>query len=222
MLRSLYPKIDWDRIRAVGFDMDGTLYDEFDFIAQVYLEIATLLAKASGWQVDAIYENMVSRWLEKGSSYPFIFDEAISRIGLSPSKGTLVETCLKTFRSFTPDLHLSPRVEMILNYAKTHHSVFLITDGSAMLQTAKIESLGLYQFFEAENIFISGKHGKNAAKPQLLCLNHIGMIRREGLSPSEIVYFGDRPIDQQFASAANFVFQPVKLMYPVENFKEND
>ena len=39
-MKSLFNKINWDEISYVGFDLDGTLYDEYDFIYNVYLEIS--------------------------------------------------------------------------------------------------------------------------------------------------------------------------------------
>ena len=31
-MKYLSKQIKWEEIRAIGFDLDGTLYDEFDFI----------------------------------------------------------------------------------------------------------------------------------------------------------------------------------------------
>ena len=39
MLNVLYPDIDWSHIKYIGFDLDGTLYDEFEFIVQTYKKI---------------------------------------------------------------------------------------------------------------------------------------------------------------------------------------
>ena len=74
MLNALYKDIDWSSITTVGFDMDGTLYDEYDFIKQVYSEINSQLI-----QNNEILLFMNQKWIEKGSSYPHIFDEAYER-----------------------------------------------------------------------------------------------------------------------------------------------
>ena len=47
MMKSLFNKINWDKISYVGFDMDGTLYDEYEFISEVYKEISKLLKPES-------------------------------------------------------------------------------------------------------------------------------------------------------------------------------
>ena len=74
MLSPLFKNVNWNHITSVGFDMDGTLYDEFDFIKQVYSEINKQLILN-----DSILSFMTERWLEKGSSYPLIFSEAYDK-----------------------------------------------------------------------------------------------------------------------------------------------
>jgi len=94
MMRSLYENVHWDKVKFVGFDMDGTLYDEYDFIVQVYKEIATLLDHDS-------YNYMCQRWLEKGSSFPFIFDETYDlSSSKSLSKDEFISKALNIFRNF--------------------------------------------------------------------------------------------------------------------------
>ena len=41
MLSALYPNINWSEIDCIGLDLDGTLYDEYEFIKQVYYSILT-------------------------------------------------------------------------------------------------------------------------------------------------------------------------------------
>ena len=72
-MNALFNNIKWNEVKAVGFDMDGTLYDEYEFISQVYSEINIRLINDL-----EVLRFMEKRWLEKGSSYPFIFQEAYS------------------------------------------------------------------------------------------------------------------------------------------------
>ena len=59
MLKSLFPRINWDAVRIVGFDMDGTLYDEADFISQVYCDIAKLLAETGHAEPEILHTWMM-------------------------------------------------------------------------------------------------------------------------------------------------------------------
>ena len=74
MLKYSHDNVDWNKIDFVGFDLDGTLYDEFDFISQVYRPIAIILAKATNNCPDAVYDRLLRRWTDMGSSYNKIFD----------------------------------------------------------------------------------------------------------------------------------------------------
>ena len=47
MMKYLCNEIPWERIKAVGFDMDGTIYDEYDFIYQVYQSIANTFSNSN-------------------------------------------------------------------------------------------------------------------------------------------------------------------------------
>jgi len=66
----------YTNLKAIGFDLDGTLYNEYDFVQQVYREIVRGLKLPAG-EGAAVLKFMEERWLEKGSSYPYIFQETL-------------------------------------------------------------------------------------------------------------------------------------------------
>lgn len=213
MLKSYYPHLDWQEIQAVGFDLDGTLYDEFELISQVYLPIAAQLAEACSASHEEIYHAIIARWLEKGSSYPRIFDEVLTGYGVTGSTANrVIEACLKTFRNFVPQLVLPARVATLLDLMASSRILFLVTDGSTQLQRTKIEALGLSRWFTPHNILISGTTGLSKPSEELLKL--IPVIQ-SGIQPSNIIYFGDRDIDQDFATNVKFQFQRVFCLTPV-------
>lgn len=199
--------IPWDKIKAIGFDMDGTLYDEFEFINQVYKEIANLLASGQD-KLDKIiiFQFMIKRWLEKGSSYPHIFKEALSLLECDDHiRYQKLESALLLFRNFKPSISLSSRFEFLLNELKFEKQLFLVSDGSSTLQWNKIEALKLLNFFERQNIFISGDHPLGFGKPSLMPLNFLKIFNSE-IECCEVVFIGDRKVDQDFANNAGFYF----------------
>ena len=188
MLKSLYPQIDWDSVDVVGFDMDGTLYDEADFIAQVYLPIAKILAAATRNEPEKLYCWMLKRWLEKGSSYPKIFSEAIGGSGFrGKDVDVLVGQCLQIFRYYEPRLSLSARTRTILDVLHTRYPLFMITDGSVELQKRKFASLGLSKWFKATDVAISGSYGTDFCKPSIKTLSNIRALEGEYL-PNRVVF----------------------------------
>jgi len=216
MLKSLYPSIDWDDVRIVGCDMDGTLYDEADFISQAYRPIAKLLTMSGHENADILHSWMFQRWLEKGSSYPHIFYEATSEAGVPKEKSTeMVEKCLDVFRTYRPELTLSHRVKTILDKLSMDYPLFLVTDGSVGLQQRKFDSLGLSRWFDYANVGISGYFGKEYCKPNLKVISHLQVLKKPYL-PRQIVYFGDRVVDAEFAANAGFQFVQVANMHFVK------
>ena len=61
MLKYLGQNHDWGTVQTIGFDLDGTLYDEYEFIAQVYRPIATILGNATKEEIGRMYEKLLHR-----------------------------------------------------------------------------------------------------------------------------------------------------------------
>ena len=210
-MKYMYPQIDWDSIRIVGFDMDGTLYDERDFIEQVYVPISEYLANICKGNTREIYKKMLDRWTEKGSSYPYIFSEILEEYNVQESgDNRIVAQCLTLFRSFNPNLTLSREVTLILEEFYRKYRLFLITDGHEELQAKKLLSMGLNNFFDSANIGISGVYGKGYQKPSTQIIRAIQVL--DSVNAEQVVFFGDRHVDEQFAKSAGFHFIKVKCM----------
>ena len=177
MPKFLFSQVDWDSIEFVGFDLDGTLYDEYDFIAQVYQPIAERLSQCVERDAEFIYQHMLQRWLEKGSSYNKIFEEILLEASLSASETEhVISQCLLDFRNFQPQLQLTKRVETILEWLSSRFSLFLVTDGNYALQQAKISSMGLTRWFSPDNISISGYFPGKISKPDVRMISQIKIL----------------------------------------------
>jgi hypothetical protein len=48
MMKYLSNSVDWEEVHTVGFVVNGTLYDEMEFISQVYRPISQIIADACG------------------------------------------------------------------------------------------------------------------------------------------------------------------------------
>ena len=213
MLSVLYPDIDWSHIKSIGFDLDGTLYDEFEFIVQTYKKI--ILENNKVFRIEdqtEILEFMAERWLQKGSSYNRIFEETFNQYATRDIslRKKFIDKALNIFRTFTPDMLLLERSSTILSYLKKNsYNLFLITDGNAGLQWQKICSLGLDRIFN-NNIFFTRKFGIEYEKPSIKILKYINISS----NPDQVVYVGDREVDKLFAENAGFKFLKVyNLIY---------
>lgn len=214
MLSVLYPNIDWKNIEIIGFDLDGTLYDEFDFIVQAYGNITDSLLKHFGNKKQPALNYMKTRWIEKGSSYNKIFEETYDRFVERNSlpKEQFIRRAVHLFRTTQPLLALPERTRWILDYCQKHYCLFLITDGNEELQKNKFKALGLRQFFKREETIFTGQLGKQFYKPSPQALDKLQIH----LNKKTTLYIGDRDIDKTFAGAAGLNFLPVYNMIPTK------
>jgi len=205
MLNAIYRKIDWDGVINVGFDMDGTLYDEYEFIEQVYSEINREIINDR-----KVLSFMLQRWLEKGSSYTHIFEEAYKLIDTSDyTQSEFIEHALSIFRTYKPQLMLTTRNQQLLQYFRSKFNLFLITDGNTELQQNKFHSLMLNKYFADNNVFFTGKYSPEYHKPNIKALDILGINHKKS------VFFGDRRKDKEFALSAGMQFQKVYNMVGV-------
>lgn len=199
MQKSLFNNIDFRNIDCVGFDLDGTLYDEKLFVEQVYKQISNL------YNLPKLYEFMINRWNEKGSSYPHIYEECYKKYYLelnNISCENFIENCLKNYRNFRPILQLSKNTLSFLEYCKNNFKTFLITDGTISTQKNKINSLDVEKYFDFK-IF---SNDYKTSKDNIILKDIIDF------SCKRVIYFGDRTVDKVFAEKNGFEFIKVKNM----------
>ena len=201
-MNALYKNINWNIVDTVGFDMDGTLYDEYDFIKQVYFEINTKLINDNN-----ILDCMLMRWIKEGSSYPYIFDEAYNMLKKkTKNRGEFIRASIDIYRNYNPKLSLSNRNMNLLKFYKNNYSLFLISDGNYHLQKKKYNALGLANFFDSSNVVFTGKYSSEYCKPNIKSLSLISV------DTSRSMFFGDRDVDMNFAITSNMQFQKVYNM----------
>lgn len=207
-MRSFIHRIKELNPRVVGFDIDGTLYDEFDFVSQSYKNVAAVMSKLLDVDRRKVYEDLCAEWLQFGSSVNIFQNVAQKYVDLFPEES--VQACIRSYREGFFELQLTRRTEYILNYLKNErYLLFLVTDGNSELQRKKINSLGLTKWFVKENIAVSGDYGRKYQKPSPYMASRIEALMS---SSSEVVYVGDREVDRSFAHSCGFEFIQVSNM----------
>jgi FMN phosphatase YigB (HAD superfamily) len=204
---------EWKNIKSVGFDIDGTLYDEFDFIDQVYEEISEIF-KDYVINIKEIKIKLLHIWLEKGSSYPYIFKEIVDELIIdSINKECLIDNCLRIFRNFVPNIQLTERAKFLLNDLSSSYELFVVTDGSSLLQWNKINSLKLDQYVSKKNIIVTGDYGILYSKPSTLSISKLHLFNNNRIDCKQVVFIGDREVDLRFADNTGFHFLDIKNLY---------
>lgn len=190
--------------KAIGFDLDNTLYDEYDFISQVYYKLSQIIAKEAHLEQDIVYNTLCCVWLQHDSKYPHLFQEAFTQLKITLND-SLKKELIQQYRNFSPDLKLSKRISFLLDQLSRQSKIlFLVTDGHILLQKNKIEALGLTRWFNGNAIWISEM---GYTKPSIEIASQISSIQT--ISPQDILFIGDHQVDEEFAKNCGFHFLKV-------------
>lgn len=136
---------------VVVFDLDDTLYNELDYLQSAYKSIAVFL-EPDNWK--PLYSRMFSMYRSKVNVFEFL-----SGFYKIDSKALI-----DMYRNHKPDIQLFDGVLDLLDAIKSKNGkTGMITDGRANTQRAKIESLGISEYFD--KIVISEEIGSE--KPSL-------------------------------------------------------
>lgn len=124
---------------------------------------------------------------------------------------------LQIYRSHKPTLSLSEDADITLKTLKTQGCVLgLITDGRSLQQRNKIKALGLYEYFEEENIVISEEFGSE--KPAFV--NYEYFMKRYPKIET-FVYVGDNP-KKDFLAPNQLGWQTICLLDNGQNIHKQN
>lgn len=171
-------------IKAVVFDLDDTLYDEFEYVSQAIQKVAVFLADRLPEQGQS--ERLHSRMLEllEKNGRGRIFDDICKEIGVE----TKIEELVEIYRGTKPVLRLYQDAELLLESLESRNiKTGLITDGCSQVQHEKIRALGLDERLDCVIATDDFGMSKPQTEPYEKCLAELGC------RPQEAVYVGDNP-----------------------------
>ena len=193
---------------SIGFDVDGTLYDEFDFISQAYRGVAGVIAEFANAPNADVYEALCREWKQFGSSKTTLFQDVYYMFS-DELPENFIKECVNAFRSEPIELSLSYEAKEMLNTLKSNNKdLFIVTDGNSDLQRKKIYALGLDRWFSEKNIAVSGDWGSQYQKPSPYMYQSV--LKRT--DNKKTVFLGDREVDKQFANNINSKFIQIKIL----------
>lgn len=197
--------------KVVVFDMDDTLYDEFDFVKSGFQTVAKYLATTYDLNEQILYEWMWNAVLENGRGA--IFDDLLKEFHLY--KRTLVKKCISIYRLHEPKLKLPTESEKVLQELSRDYVLFLVTDGNKIVQQNKITALKLDHYMK--KCYITYRYGRKHSKPSPYCFQLIA--RKENVDPSQIVYIGDNPT-KDFIGIKPLKIRTIRIMTGQHKNKE--
>lgn len=127
-----------DRQTVMVFDLDDTLYQEYDYARSAFREIANKMDHNS----DTLVSEMMTN-LKLGKN---VYFELKKKYG---SKVMGLDFFLELYRNHTPDISLDNETRAFLHKVKQSEIVTgLITEGRSYTQRNKLASLGLKNYFD--------------------------------------------------------------------------
>lgn len=166
------------------FDMDDTLYPEFDFVKQGFKHVANFVEETFGLSSESVYESLLDIHHEHGRGQ--VFDIFLKRQGIFSLR--TVKKCLAIYRYSVPNITLPDSTVEVLNRFASR-KLYLVTDGNKIVQVKKANALGLQSFFT--KCFFTHMYGKRHAKPSIYCFEKIAALEKTNFQ--ELIYVGDDP-----------------------------
>lgn len=165
-------------VTAVGFDLDGTLFDDRQYVRAGLAAAARVLESRT--DVDA-REDLLEAYFQRGIREG-TFDHVLDARDLSPD---LVPELVDAYHDHDDDLVAYPETVPVLETLDDDYRLGLLTGGTNGRE--KLERLGVASYFDAVVVTAGGDATKRDPEPfRELC-------DALGVEPSEMAYVGDRP-----------------------------
>jgi len=176
-------------LKAIGFDLDNTLYDQRQYEYFAFWSVAEEVSKYYCVK-KARYFSLLKHLFNK-NIHECTFDKAIQLcIGKIPRdwESFLKEKLLPVYRSAKPKLVPFDWAKKFIKEAKNRGiKLAIITNGNVEIQKYKIDALGLRKFFD--KIYISDELSPQARKPDTTLFKNF--LRDFNLKGKDVIYIGD-------------------------------
>jgi len=172
---------------ALGFDLDNTLFDQSQHLRSFYRQAGIWISKRSGVAAAVAEQSFVRTWERRTMASPFVFDEALERLGLL--RPDWVRELVAQYRAHRCPLTLYDGVRGLLERLRRRYPLFLITDGYGELQRYKVERLGLRPLFDA--VVFTADYGLGWEKPSVYPFIRAALLL--GVRAEQCLFVGDDP-----------------------------
>jgi len=195
-----------NKIKAVFFDIDDTLYDSTLHAEMVrrnaikaMIEAGLVISEEEG--LEAVKEIVA----EKGSNYEKHFDDLLQRFGYQ-SNPRIIAAGIVAYHT-TKAAYLVPypdTVPTLLELRDRGYKLGIITEGRSVKQWEKLIRLGLQHFFHA--VVISEDIGQGKIGPEIFRL----AAERIDIKPNQAAMVGDR-LDKDIVGAKAAGMKTIQL-----------
>jgi putative hydrolase of the HAD superfamily len=183
-------------LRAVLFDLDGTLYDRDELVRVVAAaQFDGFREYLAGVDKNAFVERVFALDAHGYKDRAALYSEVIAEFGLETALASELEHDFST--RYLASCNATPDTIVTLRLLKAHGlKVGVITNGAAKIQTDKLLALGLSDYFDA--VLISEVEG--VRKPDAAIFSRA--LERCQVRAHEAAFVGDNPEADVFGAMA--------------------
>ena len=192
-------------ITALLFDLDDTLYAERDYAFSGFAAVAVAFADRLGEPAQTAFD---MRRLFDSEQRRRVFNEVLTMRGLS-DEPKLVKAMIDIYRTHRPTIKLLPDAEAALCRFHGRYRLGLITDGPAVMQSAKVEALGLRSRMDA--VILTDELGPGLGKPHRRSFEMIST--QLGASGEECAYVADN-VSKDFVAPNALGWRSIRIVRP--------
>ncbi|UKN02777.1 HAD hydrolase-like protein [Paracrocinitomix mangrovi] len=195
----------------IVFDLDDTLYEEITYVKSGFMAVANFVSKQNkGLDKDVVYKEFIDILDKEGRGK--VFDLGLKKFNLYSKK--MVKSCLTVYRLHNPKISLHKAGKDCLKRFEKY-PMYLVTDGNKVVQTKKIDHLGIRKYFK--KAMPTHNYGVKNAKPSIYCFNKI--LQWEKAQPADLVYIADNP-KKDFVNLNKNGFKTIRVLTgPYSNYK---
>ena len=174
-------------IKAIVFDLDGTLYDSNVYWIGVFNEISEYLFNEYRIRKNRSYNILINIFNQKSSSYGYLFNDLLKQININQKfHKQIIKKLFYIYHNHVPNIVPYKDVIPTLTVLKNDYELAIISNGKPSTQRKKVKYLGLNDYFDY-SLFLEGENIKPNTKPYLT------LSKKLNIKPNEMIYVGDNP-----------------------------
>jgi putative hydrolase of the HAD superfamily len=172
-------------IKVIIFDLDNTLYNEYDYVISGFKAVASFLDKEESIDYCTAYSLLLESFVLNGRGNNF--DYLCQKLSIDTS---LINKLVNVYREHSPEIMLKTDIVAFLIELSKNYKLCLLTNGWLIPQQKKVKALKINDYFDS--VIYSQQDGLDFAKPHPKYFKYV--LEAYNVSPEEILMIGDDPI----------------------------
>jgi len=194
-------------ITTIAFDLDDTLYDEFDYCKSGFTAVADFLSARAEPLTSADIFNCL--WAQfTGGDRKTTFNTALDKLAIAYDD-KLIGELITTYRNHEPKITLPADAATLLDQLRGYYKMALLTDGFLPAQQLKVRALHIEEYFDC--IVYTEQLGREFWKPSPVGFEKI--MDQLDVPAEQIVYVADNE-RKDFIAPNRLGFMTVRIIRP--------